>query len=452
MSPGGLNTALESTWSAQSDLPVTDVALLERIAEDGNSGVVGCYEIRRRLGEGEFAAVYEVVRSDAKATATTSSGASLKGPFALKAINKAKVQRHTSLLKSKRNIRRVNAEVTAMKRMCHAGVCELFDVAQSPTTVYLVMEMGERDLFTFVDDYPEGCPEDVTKAIARILALALRHCHKRGVAHRDLKPENILICGTPQEWALKADSSEPSELGIVKLCDFGLCAATREGAMLNDFVGSPGFFAPELMTRRQYDGAIADMWSLGAVMIEIVLGHRNFDVLWCPPYEHLHDVRAFAAGIDDAVARVKLTKAIRASEPLHRLFDKLLQIEPEKRSPAEDICTAPWFDLLKSTPEGLQHLLRLTFDHDSPDDDIGTRRIALREAPMLNSNKEDDGSTYSVVTDQAQLQLHTEEDNTKNLLLGIRSQPQNKQTKDLLLSPNEQFPPSLKTTEQTVTC
>ena len=56
-----------------------------------------------------------------------------------------------------------------------------------------------------------------------------------------------------------------SEAGIVKLCDFGLCATVHEGCMLNDFVGSPGFFAPELMMRRQYDGACADMWSIGAV-------------------------------------------------------------------------------------------------------------------------------------------------------------------------------------------
>ena len=45
--------------------------------------------------------------------------------------------------------------------------------------------------------------------------------------------------------------------------------------MLNDFVGSPGFFAPELMMRRQYDGAIADMWSMGAVMVRATKGCFN---------------------------------------------------------------------------------------------------------------------------------------------------------------------------------
>ena len=71
--------------------------------------------------------------------------------------------------------------------------------------------------------------------------------------------------------------------GVVKLCDFGLCADVAGDPRLTDFVGSPGFFAPELMTRKDYDGAIADMWSLGAVMVEMVLGHNDFDDLWCPP-------------------------------------------------------------------------------------------------------------------------------------------------------------------------
>ncbi|EGB03138.1 hypothetical protein AURANDRAFT_7136, partial [Aureococcus anophagefferens] len=110
------------------------------------------------------------------------------------------------------------------------------------------------------------------KQIMRILALGLRHCHNAGIAHRDLKPENVLVCGDPEKWATGGATD-----GIVKLCDFGLCATITEGAKLTDFVGSPGFFAPELMTRKEYDGAIADMWSLGAVMVEMVLGHNDFD-------------------------------------------------------------------------------------------------------------------------------------------------------------------------------
>ena len=57
--------------------------------------------------------------------------------------------------------------------------------------------------------------------------------------HRDLKPENILIAGSVR---LRAR---------VMLCDFGLCARLPDGdAGLSDFVGSPGFYAPEVRRRR----------------------------------------------------------------------------------------------------------------------------------------------------------------------------------------------------------
>lgn len=304
----------------------------------------------------------------------------VEGTFALKAINKAMVQRHQSLHKSKRNIRRVDTEVMAMRRFSHGGICQLYDVMQSHEYVYLVMEMGERDLFSFLDEFPDGCPELIIKQVVRILALGLRHCHNHGIAHRDIKPENILVCGHPCEWG-NSDS-------VVKLCDFGLCAAIHAGGLLSDFVGSPGFFAPELMIRRQYDGAAADMWSFGAVMVELFLGHRAFDALWCPPYEQLNDVVAFSTGIAAAVHRVKLgtyePPYEPPSEPVRQLFDQLLQIEPERRSSIEQICSARWFELLTVTSDGVTQLLRLTFDIDRSAFDnrpSAQRRVAYRETP-----------------------------------------------------------------------
>ncbi|KAJ8602812.1 hypothetical protein CTAYLR_002585 [Chrysophaeum taylorii] len=361
-----VNAALESTWAAQADLPAVDGDLVEAFEEGGK---IGSYEIRRLLGEGEFATVFECSREG------------IEGVVAVKAINKVKVQKHNSLHKSKRNIRRVNTEVLAMRRFTHAGICQLLDVLQSTSFVYLVMEQGERDLFNFLDDFPEGCPELVVKQIARILALGLRHCHNHGIAHRDIKPENILVCGHPTEWG------NLPEGGIVKLCDFGLCAVIHAGSLLNDFVGSPGFFAPELMLRRQYDGAAADMWSLGAVMVEMLLGHRYFDDLWCPPYEHLGDCDSFSRGIRDAVARVKLGCAEPPSEPVRKLLDQLLQVEPERRATIEHLCSAKWFELLRVTPEGCTSILRLTFDRDRITSFNGLRpppalrRFAYRESP-----------------------------------------------------------------------
>ena len=393
------STALASTWAAQGDLPALDVAMVEEPCTKAKFGRFGAYEVTKKLGEGEFASVYRARRAEDPEV-----------EYAIKAIDKANVQRHNSILKSKRNIRRVNLEVLAMRRFRHGGICQLYEVMQTPSYVYLVLEMGERDLFSFLDEHPDGCPELYVKQIMRILALGLRHCHNAGIAHRDLKPENVLVCGDPEKWATGGATD-----GIVKLCDFGLCATITEGAKLTDFVGSPGFFAPELMTRKDYDGAIADMWSLGAVMVEMVLGHNDFDDLWCPPClraasfswfspspsnpqppaadECLHDVSLFKRGIRESIHRVELGSCeMPPSEPVRQCFKMLLQMEPESRSSIHQLCSAPWFDLLEAKADGSHGMVRLTFDRTSFTTELGKasapkgpveRRFAYRSIPTM---------------------------------------------------------------------
>jgi len=137
------------------------------------------------------------------------------------------VQRHASLHKAKRNIRRVDTEVRALKRFSHAAVVRLHDVIQSPSYVYLVLERGDRELYAFLDDYKDGCTEDVVRSVMRSCALGLRHCHRNDIAHRDMKPENVLVMGAPKDWASIETRRDPAQRGVVKLCDFGLCSDVR---------------------------------------------------------------------------------------------------------------------------------------------------------------------------------------------------------------------------------
>ena len=107
-----------------------------------------------------------------------------------------------------------------MRATNHAGICRLFDVMQTPSHIYLVLEKGDRDLYALIDDYPGGCPETVVKSATRVLVLALRHCHNAKIAHRDIKPENVLVCGDPQTW-----HQNPDETALLNYATLG-CVRT----------------------------------------------------------------------------------------------------------------------------------------------------------------------------------------------------------------------------------
>lgn len=121
---------------------------------------------------------------------------------------------------------------------------------------------GGKDLFDYSDENPERLGESDCKRIARSIIDAIHHCHSMGICHRDLKPENILL-----NTVSKASFGRQNDsIFDVKVCDFGLSATFIRGKKLTDFCGSPGFFAPEMITlcsSTGYDGPAVDVWSIG---------------------------------------------------------------------------------------------------------------------------------------------------------------------------------------------
>ena len=408
---------LLSTWAQQRHLPPINPSLNGEQVRKGT--ILGKFELTRKLGggpcanparhlflpvdapagEGEFAQVYECVKREDRARR-----------FACKAIRKERMQRHASLHKAKRNIKRVDTEVRALKRFSHAAVVRLCDVIQSPAHVYLILERGDQDLYAFLDDYKDGCTEDVVRSVIRITTLGLRHCHRQGIAHRDVKPENVLVMGAPGDWATIEAQRDPAQRGVVKLCDFGLCADVSSGEHLTDFVGSPGFIAPELLLAKSYDGKRADVWSLGCVMLEMLLGHEVFTNLWCPPYDHLHDDEAFRDAVGETVLQVKLGSTQCAPSPaLRMLVEQLLELDPARRATIDQLCEATYFDLLLK--EGGQHkLLRLTYDstrRSFSDKPVAERRKTGRRKRVTLSRIDSEGAVEQPPSPSRNLKIQT---------------------------------------------
>jgi serine/threonine-protein kinase len=161
------------------------------------------------------------------------------------------------------------ASVAAAVKSPH--VVQVFDHGVTPDgDAYIVMELLEgRDLGAHLSSQGPMAPREVAALVAQV-AKALGRAHKVGVVHRDIKPENIFLC-----------ESDAGEL-FVKLLDFGIAkrdqhavagAATTTGAV----VGTPYYMSPEQIVGEKEIDARTDIWSLGVVAFEALVGKRPFD-------------------------------------------------------------------------------------------------------------------------------------------------------------------------------
>ena len=157
---------------------------------------------------------------------------------------------------------RFQREARAIARLRHRNIVTIYQYGEDDGWPYIVMEYVEGGT---LNDLLSGQPLDWKKVIDLIIPIAeaLQYAHCQGVIHRDIKPSNILM---PQEdWPLLAD------FGLVKLTDAPQ-PVTGPGVSM----GTPAYVAPE-QTRGIAIDHRADIYSLGAVMFEMVTGRLPFD-------------------------------------------------------------------------------------------------------------------------------------------------------------------------------
>lgn len=198
----------------------------------------GRYRMVTRLGRGGMGDVW---RAD---------DLILETPVALKLIQSSGPEARAQILN----------EVRLARQITHPAVCRVFDVGEDSGIVFFSMELvNGEDLATLLRRVGRLAPERVLD-IARQICSGLAAAHDQGVLHRDLKPANILI----------------DNHGRAILTDFGIAILREDGAQ-RALIGTPGYMAPEQLTPGATLTECTDIYALGLILYELVVGQHPFN-------------------------------------------------------------------------------------------------------------------------------------------------------------------------------
>uniref|UniRef100_A0AAQ5ZVA1 Maternal embryonic leucine zipper kinase n=1 Tax=Amphiprion ocellaris TaxID=80972 RepID=A0AAQ5ZVA1_AMPOC len=210
---------------------------------------------------------------------------------------------------------RVKVEIEAMKNLSHQHVCRLYQVIETSTQIFIVLEYCPGgELFDYIIA-KDRLSEEETRVFFRQIVSAMAYVHSQGYAHRDLKPENLLIDGDHN----------------LKLIDFGLCAKPKGGLSyeLMTCCGSPAYAAPELIQGKAYIGSEADVWSMGVLLFALLCGYLPFDDDNCMVLYR-------------KIARGKFDNPRWLSPGSILLLNQMMQVDPKRRVTVRQLLDHPW--------------------------------------------------------------------------------------------------------------
>ena len=250
------------------------------------------FEIGKPLGRGKFGDVYMAREKKSKYI------------VAIKAIKKKQ------LLKAgvEHQLRR---EIEIQSHLRHRNVLRMFGYFWDERRIYIILEFAPGGEVYKMLTAKGHFSEQTTARYICDLSHALHYCHTKHVIHRDIKPENLLI----------------GQKGDIKIADFGwsVHAPTSRRTTL---CGTLDYLPPEMVEGRDHDST-ADVWSLGILTYEFLVGSPPFEAEgWRATYNR--------------ISRVDLKFPSHVSPGARDLISRLLVKDTSKRMKLTDLPKHPW--------------------------------------------------------------------------------------------------------------
>lgn len=260
---------------------------------------------------------------------------------------------------------RIYNEVECLKKLKHKNIARLYQVFETPSVIYLVLEYcAGGELFDYIVK-KNRLNENESAQIIFDLMRVLDFIHINGFAHRDLKPENVLFDAKHQ----------------IKLIDFGLaanCSADNMAAnknqaplgQLSTCCGSITYAAPEVIGGGVYSGTAVDVWSAGVMMYALLIGQLPFND---------NSISKLYQKIQGGIQKLPDYLSPDACDLLRRM----LTVNPRNRITVRDVLTHPW--LRNRTTSVTRIHRRLDFNSTQLDDLLVQR--CCEKFPQINETR-----------------------------------------------------------------
>ncbi|KAG7597510.1 Protein kinase domain [Arabidopsis suecica] len=246
------------------------------------------------------------------------------------------------------SVRFMAREILILRRLNHPNIIKLEGIVTSKlsSNIHLVFEYMEHDLTGLLSSPDIDFTTPQIKCYMKQLLSGLDHCHARGVMHRDIKGSNLLV----------------NNEGILKVADFGLanfCNASVNKQPLTSRVVTLWYRPPELLLGATEYGASVDLWSVGCVFAELLLGkpvlqgrteveqlHKIFKLCGSPPEDYWKKSKLPHAMLFKPQQHYDgcLREALKdLSDADINLIETLLSIQPHKRGTASTALVSQYF-------------------------------------------------------------------------------------------------------------